>query len=102
MLQNKLDFWVVIKLKTNFEKIEFPKNRNLTWEKYVDARRMEISCGEGPYLVSRYDSVTGEEIPLMSRIGILDRKMRVINENTENEEEWFKWAQRAFQSVYGY
>lgn len=28
--------------------------------------------------------------------------MRVVNGNTENEEEWFKWTLRAFQSVYGY
>lgn len=33
------------------------------WRKYVDARRLEISCGEAPYLVSRYDTVTGCEIP---------------------------------------
>ncbi|MBP5301421.1 MAG: hypothetical protein J6Y70_00820 [Bacilli bacterium] len=25
------------------------------------------------------------------RIGLLDIKLRVINENIEDEEEWFKW-----------
>jgi hypothetical protein len=72
------------------------------WHKYVDARRLEISCGEAPYLVSRYDTVTGEKIPLSQRIGLLDRKMRVVYENAETAEEWLTWAQRAFESVYGF
>ena len=42
------------------ERVEFPEKASLSWKKYVDARRLEISCGEAPYLVSRYDTVTGE------------------------------------------
>lgn len=72
------------------------------WKKYVDAQRLEVSCGEAPYLVSRYDTVTGEKIPLHQRIGLLDRKMRIVQENTETPEEWLTWAQRAFESVYGF
>lgn len=81
-------------------RIEFPKGKK--WQTYVDSRRLEITCGEAPYIVSRYDMGTGEPIPIESRIGILDRKLRVVGENTETEEEWLKWAKRAFQSVYGY
>lgn len=72
------------------------------WQKYVDAQRLEITCGEAPYLVSRYDTVTGEMIPLNQRIGLLDRKMRVVRENTDTAEEWLDWAQRAFESIYGF
>ncbi len=82
------------------EQIKFPKNKD--WQKYVDAKRLEISCGEAPYLVSRYDTVTGKEILIVERIGLLDRKLRVVNENTFTEEEWFKWTKRAFESIYGY
>ncbi len=82
------------------ESIAFTGGRR--WQDYVDSRRLEITCGEAPYLVSRYDMGTGELIPIENRIGILDRKLRVVNENTETEEEWLKWAKRAFQSVYGY
>lgn len=82
--------------------IQFPASRKKTWKKYVDAKRLEITCGEAPYLVSPYDVVTGEEIPLTSRIGLLDRKLRVVNENAQDEEEWLKWSLRAFQSIYGY
>lgn len=72
------------------------------WKDYVDAQRLEVSCGEAPYLVSRYDTVTGEKIPLCQRIGLLDRKMRVVQENAETPEDWLTWAQRAFESVYGF
>lgn len=44
--------------------------------------------------------VTGKTIPIAKRIGLLDRKLRVVSENTETEEEWFAWAKRAFQSIY--
>lgn len=82
------------------EQIEFPKGK--TWKTYVDENRLEITCGEAPYLVSRYDTVTGEPIELESRIGMLDRKMRIVNENTKTEKDWLKWAERAFQSIYGF
>ena len=82
-------------------KIEFPKQKN--WQHYVDSRRLEITCGEAPYLVSRYDVSTGELIvPPIRRIGILDRKLRIINENTDTYEEWLKWTTRAFEASYGY
>ena len=81
-------------------KIEFPKRKR--WQRYVDSKRLEITCGEAPYIVSRYDAATGEAIPLHERIGILDRKMRIVNENTEGYDDWLKWTYRAFQSVYGY
>jgi hypothetical protein len=82
------------------ENIIFTKKRG--WKDYIDARRMEISCGEAPYLVSRYDTITGETIKLKDRIGLLDRKIRVVNENTKTESEWLKWVERAFQSIYGF
>ncbi|SHG70002.1 hypothetical protein SAMN05720761_10467 [Fibrobacter sp. UWCM] len=72
------------------------------WQKYVDSKRLEITCGEAPYVVSRYDTTTAEIIPIKKRIGILDRKLRVVNENTDNKKDWLKWTYRAFQSVYGY
>jgi len=86
--------WKVVK-----DKIEFPKGKS--WKKYVDSRRLEITCGEAPFLVSRYDMATGDLIHQKMRIGILDRKMRIVNENA-SDDEWLKWAIRAFQSSYGF
>ena len=84
----------------NTEKVEFDTADG--WKKYVDSKRLEITCGEAPYIVSRYDAATGELLEIRQRIGILDRKLRVVNENTDSATEWFKWVLRAYQSVYGY
>ncbi len=81
-------------------KITFPEGK--TWRDYVNENRLEITCGEAPYLVSRYDTVTGEPIPIECRIGLLDRKLRVVGENTETTGEWLKAAQSAYMSIYGY
>lgn len=84
-------------------KIDFPVNdKNKTWKRYVDENRLEIACGEAPYLVSRYDTVLGNAIPIAERIGFLDRKLRVVCENAIDEDEWLKWSVRAFESVYGF
>ena len=90
------------KWKATTGQIKFSEKRDRTWKAYVDSKRLEITCGEAPYLVSRYDTVTGEKIPLDQRIGLLDRKMRIVKENTTTAEEWLTWAQRAFESVYGF
>lgn len=81
-------------------KIEIPDGKQ--WTEFVDMRCIEITCGEAPYLVSRYDVTTGELIPIERRIGLLDHKLRLVNENTDTDEDWLKWAERAFQSTYGY
>ena len=47
------------------EPVKFPKNK--VWKDYIDARRMEVACGEAPYLVSRYDTVSGQEIPISEK-----------------------------------
>lgn len=87
--------WIV-----NPEPIAFPKGK--TWHKYVNETRMEITCGEAPYLVSRYDAVTGEPIPVERRIGLLDRKLRVVSENTHTLVTWNRYAKKALRSIYGY
>ena len=84
-------------------KIEFPEyDKQKTWKKYVSENRLEITCGEAPYLVSRYDTTTGESIPLHNRIGLLDRKLRVVSENTTDTKDWLNWARKAYMSTYGY
>ena len=73
-----------------------------TWKDYVRSTRLEITCGEAPYLVSRYDATTGDMIPLQNRIGLLDRKLRMVSENTSSSEDWLSWARVAYQNIYGY
>lgn len=80
--------------------IKFPEGK--TWQDYVLLQRLEITCGEAPYLASRYDVVTGEMIPVRERIGLLDRKLRVITENVLEKDQWLKWAYKAVQNIYGF
>ncbi len=95
-IENEDHTWTVVE-----DSIQFSEER--TWKQYVDSRRLEITCGEAPYLVSRYDTSTGDLIvPPLHRIGFLDRKLRIVNENAPNHDEWLKWAERAVQSCYGY
>lgn len=85
----------------NREKIMFPEGK--TWKDYVWDKRLEITCGEAPYLVSRYDAVTSEAIDdLHMRIGILDRKLRVVSENVTTSAEWIFWGKCALKSTYGF
>lgn len=86
--------------KANEKNIEFPEGK--TWIDYVKDIRMEITCGEAPYIVSRYDTVTGDRIAIQERIGLLDRKLRVVNENTDNKEDWIKYSLEALKATYGY
>ena len=71
------------------------------WQRYVLTTELEISCGEAPFLTSRYDTVTAEPIPIDERVGLLDRKLKRVNEEA-SDEEWTRWALLALAHVYGY
>lgn len=89
------------KWTTNTDPIVFPEDKD--WQQYVTSMRIEITCGEAPYLVSRYDTTKGKIIiPVEDRVGVLDRKLRVVKENTSTKEEWLKWAIKAYESTYGF
>lgn len=109
-IQNNLidDEWFGYKNAFNFEldntweatkKVNF---NNKNWKDYVDVERIEITCGEAPYLTSRYDVVSGKYIEPKDRIGLLDRKLRVVSENVDDKDEWIEQAIIAYKRVYGY
>ena len=87
---------------TSKNKIQFSNEDGKTWQDYVKSKVLEISCGEAPFLVSRYDTTTGEWIEVNDRIGALDRKLRVVNEQCDSEPDWYNWTLEAFKSTYGY
>jgi hypothetical protein len=74
------------------------------WQEYVALLKIEITCGEAPYIVSRYDPVSDskELLPLPGRVGFLDSKLSVVSKYCNTHEDWLKWATIAFQSSYGY
>lgn len=86
-----------------------------TWKTYISDNRLEMACGEAPYLCSRYDATTGELIPVERRIGLLDRKLMLVNANTPDitsdmdrkqrkniHRVWRRAAYKALQSIYGF
>lgn len=87
---------------TSREEIRFPKTKGRGWHAYVESRRLEITCGEAPFVCSRYDAVTGKEIPVEDRIGFLDRKLRVVTERTKTPGDWAKWALAALKATHGF
>lgn len=89
--------------KLKKSKIVFPKKLKQTWVDFINDRRLEMCCGEAPFLVSRYDTTTGEVIPVPERIGILDRKLRVVTENVGTKPgEWLKYAILALKATLGF
>ncbi|MBX7225077.1 MAG: hypothetical protein K1X55_03545 [Chitinophagales bacterium] len=95
LLKNGTKSW-----ETTKDKIIFPVGR--TWLDYVQDTRLEITCGEAPYLVSRYDTTTGTFIEIEDRIGLLDRKLRVVNENLNTINEWLEAVEIAYKNIYGF
>lgn len=82
--------------------VTFPKAKGHGWHAYVEAARLEITCGEAPFVCSRYDTVTGFALPLAERVGFLDRKLRVVTEKTRTRKEWVKWALAALKATYAF
>lgn len=68
----------------------------------INTRCLELTCGEAPFLVSRYDATTGEPIAIDNRVGILDRKLQLVNEQQPSDEDWLALVRQSFQSTYGY
>lgn len=77
-------------------------NNKNDWQDIIDAKFLEITCGEAPYIVSRYNAVTGELIDIEQRDGILNRKLKIIAKETNTSADRIDFAIRALKSVYGY
>ena len=90
--------WIIKKKVDLIEK----ELSQLELQDYIGQRWLEIACGEAPYIVSRYNTVTGEYLNTEKRVGFLDRKLQRISKEIENEKTWFSMAIKAYQSSYGY
>lgn len=75
---------------------------DISFESFIALRWLELACGEAPYIVTRYDSVSGDIIPVDKRVGFLDRKLQRIAEGSTTEKEFIKWSKLAYESSYGY
>lgn len=71
-------------------------------ETYVKRKWLEITCGEGPYMATRYDMETGKITPLAERVGFVDRKLQRINAEVNDKAEWQHWVEQAYKASYGF
>ncbi len=71
-------------------------------ETYTRRKWLEIACGEAPYMVTRYDMVTGDIIPIDKRVGFVDRKIARINAEITDKAEWQYLVELAYKSSYGF
>lgn len=91
-----------------FTPIEIVKQMNDSFDKdykgsdldYIKRTSLEVTCGEAPFLTTRYDPYTGRTIPIDERVGLLDRKLQHIH--TDNETEWCIQAEFALKSTFGF
>ena len=107
--RDKAEVFTPIKIVDKMNKIvdwssdtKFATTEN--WQDYVLKKMLEISCGEAPFIVSRYNptSHTGKLIQLSNRVGFLDRKLRAVSQFCDTPREWLKWAKYAYKASYGY
>lgn len=71
-------------------------------ETYIHRKWLEITCGEAPYMTSRYEMATGKVIPLSERVGFVDRKLARINREVSDKAEWQRLVELAYKSSYGF
>lgn len=90
--------WVIQKQNDLVEK-EF---KDLPLEEYINKTWLEITCGEGPYMASRYDTVTGDPLAIKDRVGFIDRKLQRISVEVTDQEEWINLVEKAYQASFGY
>ena len=73
------------------------------WQDYVRELKLEITCGEAPFIVSRYNPTAhGTLIKLDNRVGFLDKKLKIVSRFCHNKDEWLFWSKEAFKASYGY
>ncbi len=102
--KDRAEVFTPIKIVDQINKaIDKLPNKN-NWQDYVRELKLEITCGEAPFIVSRYNPMahTGKLIKLNNRVGFLDKKLRIISKYCNSKKEWIFWAKESFRASYGY
>jgi hypothetical protein len=75
-----------------------------TWVDYITERRLEITCGEAPFIAGRYNPTANTDVVITpkNRVGFFDRKLQAVSEFTRTKKEWLKYAEVALKASYGY
>ena len=67
-------------------------------ERYASRKWLEITCGEAPYVATRFDMESGDSIPIHRRAGFVDRKLARINNEVTDKAEWQRLVELAYKS----
>lgn len=95
--------WVCRDMNKHLDEEWKKNNPDAKWTDYVKLKVIEITCGEAPFLTSRYDAATGEPLTnVEERYGLLDKKLNLISKNVSNKQKWEEWALTALRCTYGY
>lgn len=89
----------IIKKQNDLVNDEY-KDRPLN--QYLETMWLEITCGEAPYMCTRYDTVTGEAVALKDRVGFVDRKLQRLSKDVDDKQTWIEKARKAYRYSYGY
>lgn len=92
--------WIVRMMNDHCESVWRESICTDDWRKFVSLSILEITCGEAPFLATRYDAAAGTLLPIAERAGMLDRKLKAIR--AADEKTWLKWAYKAYETTYGY
>jgi len=102
--KDKAEVFTPLKVVDQINKaVDTMPNKN-NWQEYVRELKLEITCGEAPFIVSRYNPMahTGKLIKLEHRVGFLDKKLKVVSKYCDNKKDWLFWTKEAFKASYGY
>ena len=81
--------------------VERMNNSLVDFEEYIDRKVLEVTCGEAPFLTTRYDVATGHQISCGERVGLFDRKLQMIPDGVD-KNKWTAFATRSLKATYGY
>lgn len=95
---------VVEKINKEVDVVRCSLPDKANWQKYVRELKLEITCGEAPFIVSRYNPITKTRklIKLYKRVGFLDKKLKIVSKNCHKKKDWIFWTKEAFKASYGY
>lgn len=103
--RKKAEVFTPLKIVNQMNKIvDLSQLKKDNWQAYVNELRLEITCGEAPFIVSRYDPTahTGKLISLNKRVGFLDKKLKIVSKYCDKKDDWLFWAKEAFKASFGY
>jgi hypothetical protein len=102
--KEKAEVFTPLKIVEQMNKaLETYQPNKSSWQDYVQELKLEITCGEAPFIVTRYNPTAhGTLIGIASRVGFLDRKLKVVSRFCDSKKDWLHWAKEAFKASYGY